>query len=238
MMRNPEWREMRAKLSPVFTSGKMRHFFNLMMDVAADLEKCLARQTIQSGTNSFTTEMKEFCALFTTDVIASCAYGVEAHSLVDPNSDFRRNGRKVFDFNFRRSIELNSFFLLPEIVSLFKFKLFSKDTTKFLRSTIQHVMSERERTGTTRNDLVDILIALKNSKLNKEDRILFEGDVLVAQAGVFFTAGFETSSATMSFALYELAKQVSKYQKIPFMSVKASTLLLKSTLRTAQGFGD
>uniref|UniRef100_A0A1B0GHJ9 Cytochrome n=1 Tax=Lutzomyia longipalpis TaxID=7200 RepID=A0A1B0GHJ9_LUTLO len=207
MMRNPEWKEMRSKLSPVFTSGKMRHFFNLMMDAAADLDKFLAREAEKSPTNSFVTEMKEFCALFTTDVIASCAYGIEAHSMTDPNSAFRSNGRKVFDFNLRRATEVNSFFFLPELVPFFRFKLFSNETTNFLRSTMNHVMEEREKSGYTRNDLIDILIGLKNAKRDKEDRIKFEGDVLVAQAGVFFTAGFETSSATMSFALYELAKQ-------------------------------
>ncbi|GAB0093905.1 hypothetical protein DMENIID0001_090970 [Sergentomyia squamirostris] len=208
-MRNPEWREMRSKLSPVFTSGKMRHFFNLMMDVSVDLEKHLAARSLASSSNVFETEMKELCALFTTDIIASCAYGVEAHCLVNPNSEFRRNGRKVFDFNFKRSVEISSFFYLPETVPLFRFKLFSKETTEFLRSTIQYVMMEREKNGISRNDLIDILITLKNAKNAKEDRITFDGDVLVAQAGVFFTAGFETSSATMSFALYELAKQVS-----------------------------
>jgi cytochrome P450 family 6 len=34
-----------------------------------------------------------------------------------------------------------------------------------------------------------------------------EGDILVAQAAIFFTAGFESTASTTSFTLYELAMQ-------------------------------
>jgi cytochrome P450 family 6 len=35
----------------------------------------------------------------------------------------------------------------------------------------------------------------------------FNGDILVAQAAIFFTAGFEANATIISFALYELAMQ-------------------------------
>jgi hypothetical protein len=35
----------------------------------------------------------------------------------------------------------------------------------------------------------------------------FDGDIVVAQAAIFFTAGFESNASTTSFTLYELAMQ-------------------------------
>lgn len=54
-----------------------------------------------------------------------------------------------------------------------------------------------------------------------------EGDALVAQAAVFFTGGFETSSTTMAFALYELARN-------PEMQTKLREEILK-TLKKNDG---
>lgn len=219
-MRNPGWRYIRAKLTPVFTSGKMKQMFYLMNEIGTEFSKHLSGLKMSDTTRSTCIELKDLCARYTTDVIASCAFGLKAYSIDNPNSEFRENGRGVFHFNWKRAIEFICFFFLPEVASFFRFKIFTVEASKFLRSSIGFAISERERTGQVRNDLIDTLVALKREDENKvmknKDEPLWQGDTLVAQAAVFFTAGFETSSATISFSLFELAWKVSSECWRPF----------------------
>uniref|UniRef100_A0A0A1XS29 Probable cytochrome P450 6g2 n=2 Tax=Zeugodacus cucurbitae TaxID=28588 RepID=A0A0A1XS29_ZEUCU len=207
--KNPKWKEIRVKLTPVFTSGKMKQLFPLIEEVAREYEKYLHALEVDPKTNTKILEVREANALYTTDVIAITAYGVQANSLNDPNGIFRKRGKEVFTFTWLRSLEFKAIFFLPIVVKLFRFKVFSKETTVFLRDLINHVMDERIRTGLVRNDLIDVLIKFKQEaeeelKEGKKPFIL-ERDALAAQAAIFFTAGFETTSSAMSLAMFEMA---------------------------------
>ncbi|XP_068144820.1 probable cytochrome P450 6g2 [Drosophila tropicalis] len=220
-LKQPQWKEVRLKLSPFFTSTKLKHMFPLIDEVGRNLDAHLRQQPLHNERmRSFDVEAKELCALFTTDVIATVAYGVQANSFSVPDSEFRRHGRAVFEFSLKRAAEFTLVFFLPHLVPFFGFKVVPKEPTEFLRKTINYVMAERERSKQTRNDLIDILIEFKRSTQQAKDtgkngnQLVFEGDILVAQAVLFFTAGFESSSATMSFALYELAKNLEIQERL------------------------
>ncbi|XP_037941620.1 cytochrome P450 6g1-like [Teleopsis dalmanni] len=205
-VRNPEWKDIRTKLSPVFTSGKIKQMYPLMVDIATELENHLT--SYKKTNNSFVTEVKEICANFTTDLVATIAFGLRANSLKNPNAEFRHYGRKVFQFNLFRAFHFFVIIYLPKLVSFFRVKIFSTECANFLRKTINYVISERESSGTTRNDLIDILVSLKKEAPDAQSLYRANNnEFLVAQAAVFLTAGFETSSSTMSFALYELSKK-------------------------------
>lgn len=122
-LRNPAWRTVRARLTPFFTSGKLKKMFHLMNDIGTEFNNKLMSLDVEEKTQNVCTEIKEYVAQYTTDVIASCAFGVQANSLNDPESDFRRNGRQVFAFNYWRAFEWFCMFFLPEYVSLFKCKV-------------------------------------------------------------------------------------------------------------------
>lgn len=122
-------------------------------------------------------ELKELCAKYTTDLIGTTAYGLQVNSLNNPDAEFRKCGREIFEFNFYRSIELTSMFFSPQMVKPLGFQFFTKKSAKFLRHAFWDTIKERERSGMKRNDFIDLLIELKNGQINKEDAKIF-GKVL------------------------------------------------------------
>lgn len=175
------WKKIRGKLSPFFSSGKLKTMYYLLDKASSDLNQYVHKRL--DSENRVELEMKELAAMYSTDVIASCAYGVEAHSLEDPNAEFRKAGRAIFDMTLYRGIELPAYFMLPQIMKFFRFQTFSGFASKFIRTSITDVIADRTRTENKRNDLIDTLIELK-----KTDDTLTD-DMLMAQAAVFFTAG-------------------------------------------------
>ena len=83
-----------------------------------------------------------------------------------------------------------------------------------LRETIAY----REANNVKLNDFTDMLIELKhNGKFTTETGEVISGvtfEQLAEQALVFFTAGLETSSTTLTFALHELATHPAVQDKL------------------------
>ncbi|XP_063224001.1 cytochrome P450 6k1-like [Bacillus rossius redtenbacheri] len=216
MEKGQPWRHMRTKITPVFTSGKMRRMFPLVTRCGENLQEYLDEIGAR-GTKPV--EIRETMARFATDVISTCAYGVEANSMKDKDAEFRKFGRIVFEFDVRRTLEIMVIFFVPAFVKLGLFKFFSPETTKYLRKVFWEVITVREKNNIKRNDLIDLLIQLKNQGRIEDEGVDdneksnqpisktsdFTDDDLVAQAAIFFTAGYETNSSTLCFCLYELS---------------------------------
>lgn len=93
-------------------------------------------------------------------------------------------------------------------------KLIPADISAFYTKVIHDTIEYREKHPEfIRNDFMNLLIQMKNFGImdNKDDsdeqvyngKLTFEE--IAAQAFIFFLGGFETSSTTMTFSLYELS---------------------------------
>jgi len=80
---------------------------------------------------------------FTTDVIASCAFGINGNSLKDPNAEFRMFLRKIFDFSFRKGLAGLTALTAPEVKKLLNIKFIDDDTTRYIRKTVWSTVEYR-----------------------------------------------------------------------------------------------
>lgn len=157
-MKNPEWKLVRSKLTPIFTSGKLKAMLPLMNKAADDMKTHLAK------VNGTVVEAKELCAQFTTDLLTSCAFGINAHSFDRKNAEFRMMGRKMFDFKLMNGLRSMSYFFFPTLVSRLKFTFFDPAVNEFARNAFWGAIKKREAEGCKRNDLIDLIIEMKKDE--------------------------------------------------------------------------
>ncbi|XP_051155406.1 cytochrome P450 6k1-like [Leptopilina boulardi] len=204
---NPYWKYVRQKFTALFTTGKMKSMFDNVREVGNDLDNYL--DTLELEGSGKSVNITELAGKFTTDLIGQATYGLKLNSLKNPNAEFRKFGRAMFGtYNFKRAVELATVWLAPDYTTLFGFRFFLKSAANFFRTAFQDILDERKKSKLNRNDFIDLMIQLRDNENNNLNSNLFkfQGDNLLAQALTLFAAGYDTSSSTMSFALFELAK--------------------------------
>ncbi|KAI2474170.1 hypothetical protein C4B38_000245 [Diabrotica virgifera virgifera] len=202
LQKSPAWKNDRAKMTVVFSSGKLKGMFPLIKKSVRDMTNFLQK-------NRKVMEAKELAAKFSTDVISQCAFGIDSHCFDERPSLFRSYGRQCFEFSLRNAFAQTIYFFKPSWVERMKLEFMPKDAMTYFAEAFTKTMKSRTNNSTF-NDLIDILNDLKEKKeLSQEDDV-----VLSAISIQFFLAGYETTSSAISFTLYELAKHPHIQEKL------------------------
>lgn len=165
-LNNPTWKKLRGKLSPVFTSGKMKQMFYMLENVGNNLNEKL-QKSLKNGSTEV--EVHELFGCFTTDVISLVAFGTEANCLKDPDrSEFFQNAKQSLMSTNWNKICFSTVFFLPELFGMLNMTTFDKGFEQFMRRLFNEVMRHRKVNGGVRNDLIDALIAIENSSTEEE----------------------------------------------------------------------
>uniref|UniRef100_A0A182JTS3 Cytochrome P450 n=1 Tax=Anopheles christyi TaxID=43041 RepID=A0A182JTS3_9DIPT len=192
-----KWKRIRSKLSPTFTTGRIRAMFPILKQVADNFAHFLHTE-VGSGAEL---DMKDCCARMMIDNIGGCAFGIECNSFHDPDSAFRRTGELVFDKPRHSQVISNLLRLYPALGHLLGLKVNHDEVIEFFTGMMSRTVAMREQSPTKRNDLIEMMIELRTASNGKA----LSMDELMAQAFGFFLAGYETSSSNVTFCLYELA---------------------------------
>lgn len=120
-------------------------------------------------------------------------------------------GKRAFTQTMSDLLKMIVMRSFPPLAKVFKFNVFSSEVTKFFHDVVEETITFREENNISRNDFLQLLIQLKNNGCLDGDAKAPVGtsltlDEAAAQAFIFFLAGFETTSTTISFALFEIAQ--------------------------------
>jgi len=194
------WKMLRAKLSPTFTSGKIKGMFPLILECCDQLNECIQERI---KTNS-SVEMQDLVIRFTTNVIGSCAFGMNCNSLKNPNSEFYKKTRDFF--KHVESFQAFAKFLLQNTFPNFARKVkigsvFGK-FTKFFTEFMDSIVSHRRREKMERNDFVQLMMKVMDEDT---DDMTFDLKLMTAQAFLFFVAGLDNVANTIGFSLHAMA---------------------------------
>jgi len=88
-------------------------------------------------------ELTETMARFTTDVIASCAFGINGNSLKDPDSEFGRRVRKIFDFSVKKALAMLTAFFAPHLQKMFRLKVVDDKINNYVRQIVWSTVEYR-----------------------------------------------------------------------------------------------
>ncbi|KAL4713150.1 hypothetical protein ACJJTC_018795 [Scirpophaga incertulas] len=197
--RGNQWKIMRHKLTPVFTSKKLKDMVPLILQCGNQFVKYVD-YLIDNGIES---EIRSLSGKYTLQVIASCAFGLDINTFEDENSIFYSMAKKIFS----QAPWIRTIMILDMIIPGLKRRLVkNREIQEFFVGLVRKVMKERENKPSHRKDFMDLLIELRQQNMNDDKaEIVIDEYMMAAQVIVFYSAGFDTSAAVLSFLLYELA---------------------------------
>lgn len=205
-VKGQKWRDLRVKMSPTFTSGKLKLMFSIITDCGKVLQDYIEKN-LQKNKNIF--EFRDLLARFTTNIISSVAFGIDNDCINEPENIFRKMGMKIFDQGIVQGMKNVIGLLTPAFFVRLNIAFFHRDIYDFIVSLVHQTIEFREKNNFHRNDFMQLLIELKNqgyisvdknSNDEDEDEWKFKDnnenetkkltiEDIAAQVFVFFAAG-------------------------------------------------
>ncbi|XP_073959890.1 cytochrome P450 6B6-like isoform X1 [Choristoneura fumiferana] len=215
------WRLLRQSSTPAFTSGKLKAMFPLIVERAERLRE--RTRAISAGARHV--DARDLMARYTMDFIAACGLGIDGEVLKDEHSAFLKIAKEINKVDVKLIIieMLKTFFPYT-----FRHVKIREKVEKMFCDLVGNILKQRDYKPSSRNDFIDVMLEVKNKgkiecdsmeKMKSDgtpEKVSIEIDdnLIAAQAFVFFTAGYETSSSSTSYTLHEIAYNPEKQEKI------------------------
>uniref|UniRef100_A0A915APW7 Uncharacterized protein n=1 Tax=Parascaris univalens TaxID=6257 RepID=A0A915APW7_PARUN len=220
VLKDQLWKDVRRTITPAFSTAKMKNMMTLLEECVIDLINAFD-SAINERNGIF--EAKELCGNYTMDAIGKCAFGVDVGSQ-HGDSLFAKYARQILGFTLwdPRVLFITLFPNVARYIENFTGReMRNHEANKYIVDGIRKVIAERRsHRKAGKPDFLQLLLDCSDernaeSEIDREisDGIVAEGgnkvklndDLVISQCFIFIVAGYETSSATLQFCLYNLA---------------------------------
>jgi len=233
-MHGQQWKDMRSVLSPMFTSSKMKMMFSLLSNHAEDFITHFAKKAGSDGKNDV--DVLEVFSRFTADGISTAVLGFEGDCVKNYDSDIYKMVKLILN-EFAGpvgTLKIMFGFAMPAVYKFLNIQLTSKKTIDFFQSVVIDTMNERNRTNTSRPDVIQLMLGIRKGHLKAKEneeandkeldgftaheelnlktntknlqQFITDDDYWIAQGWIFFFAGFDTTSKLLQALTFHLAR--------------------------------
>uniref|UniRef100_A0A8C1Y9H9 unspecific monooxygenase n=1 Tax=Cyprinus carpio TaxID=7962 RepID=A0A8C1Y9H9_CYPCA len=205
-----KWKRMRSTLSPYFTSGRLKEIFPIAVTHADRFIK-----NMQKKDHEQPVKVKEVVGPYSLDVVTSSSFSVDIDSINKADDPFVTNVKKFIQFNM-----FNPLFLLIRMLLLkMGVTLFSKSAMDFFYSAVKKIKDEHNKESDGRVDFLQLMLQnqIPGDHFGDTDEQPAKGltdHEILSQSLVFILGGYETTSTTLTFLLYNLATNPDCLEKL------------------------
>lgn len=165
LLRDQKWKDMRATISPVFTSSKLKNMFGLLVETIEDFV-ALYEEKARRNNGNVVIDTHDAFARVTADGIATTTLGFTGDCVRNENS-------KIYEVAYALEDDFTNQgnFLITHLPTLYKLlgkQICRKIVHDFFEGNVLSEMKRRQAESITRPDVIQLLIQAKEGRLKVE----------------------------------------------------------------------
>lgn len=159
-LRGQAWRALRYKLTPTFSTGKLRGMFDQVSRSGDNMIQKV--EEILKENNEI--ECKTFVFEFTLDIISSCAFGLQVKPGSTEFETFKSAVERMFTGSLSSMLKFSILMASPKLAEALNLKSFPKETEHYFLNMTSANIKYRKDNNIQRNDYYQLLLSLKEQE--------------------------------------------------------------------------
>lgn len=157
-----KWKDMRSILSASFTGNKMRMMFDLISESTTKFVSIVKKMP------SDDIELKDLFSRYTTNVIASTAFGLEVDAVTHRQHEFYLAGKEITNFDGIQGVKMLLLDVIPRIMKFLRISFLDRGLCDYFRGVVISAMAYREKNNIFRPDMIHLMMEARKGTLHDE----------------------------------------------------------------------